>query len=117
MELDVFDRCDGEPDCLFVNPLVCGGVDVPFWYELQLVVHDLVSTDGDISMVSQFFQDNNISVPESAFVYLTGDQYDFLMGELAQVRDGGYDQTAVQFLCCIVSDALVRAGISNSRWF
>jgi hypothetical protein len=107
---DVFDDCpsDQEPNKLFVNPLLCDGVDYMYWCQLQFLLQESGKARFEDEMLR-----NGISIPENAFIYLTEDQYESIMKDLVRIRDEPADYTAIEVFRYFLADCLNRAQRAN----
>lgn len=107
-ELSVFDRCNGDPDRLFVDPTRCSGIQHVFWADMEYRVEEM-----DESNVFDFLTSNGIQAPDDAIMYLTEEQYDAIMETLLKIQSE-LDITAIEVAVYYLNDCLYRARQSNT---
>ncbi|KAI8104407.1 hypothetical protein M9434_002964 [Picochlorum sp. BPE23] len=106
--LDVFDTCKGDPDQLFVNPLVCNGVSPEYWYDLVSLAQDL----GEDGFTEYMYQEQGIRVPDEAFLYLTRDQSEALLQDIERFQTE-LDIVSIEAFEYWLVDCLSRAQRAN----
>lgn len=105
---DPFDQCEENPQCLFVNPLLCHGVSHTHWHDLQL----LAQNQGEGEFQSMMMKSEGLRIPDEAFLYLTKSQHSKLMEQL-EIIQCEFDSTAVQAFEFYIVDCLSRARKAN----
>ncbi|GMH43051.1 hypothetical protein BSKO_10973 [Bryopsis sp. KO-2023] len=101
---DVFDKPDGPPVEMFVNPFACANFDFFLWRDLQEVAKRGDDPEESLSQAGLTFSENAIS-------YLSKGQLEGITGELERMEETMQFEVGAYF----VFDCLARANWANGR--
>lgn len=107
-DFDVFDTCQGEPDQLFLNPLLCNGIAPIYWYDLVSLAQEL----GEVGFAQYMYQEQGMRVPDEAFMYLTRDQSKTLLQDMERIQTE-LDIVSIEAFEYFLVDCLSRAQRAN----